>query len=212
MLVHSVSCQFPISVMAWGTTQDASSKHPIYTLVSGSQNGVSIQKLSFDIASMSYHLSTKPVMMPNSGLKRTYTFGLCNDEMFFAGTTSGDVCIFNIKSALFKATMPMTTHGCLSGIIYGDTFFVGGGDGKVKRVALTDGEWTLTHEAQLEGRVCSIDLSSDKQELLCATSNGQIYRVLTDELSFVKLDQNTLVASWIETTCNSNWIIEKETC
>lgn len=53
----------------------------------------------------------------------------------------------------------------------------------------------MTHEAQLEGRVTSIDLSNDKQELLCGTSQGKIYRVLTDELSFVQIEQNLLVAA-----------------
>ena len=39
--------------------------------------------------------------------------------------------------------------------------FIGGGDGRVKKLDLISGKWNLTHEAQLEGKVTSLstDLS-----------------------------------------------------
>ena len=63
--------------------------------------------------------------------------------------------------------------------------FVGGGDGKIKKVNLAGGAWTLTHEAQLDSRVMSMNLSNNKQELIVGTQGGKIYRVLTNDLSFL---------------------------
>ena len=66
------------------------------------------------------------------------------------------------------------------------TMFVGVGDGKLKRLIITDeGSWNLTHEAQLDSKVVSSCLSPDGNELLVGTHEGKIYRVLTADLSFL---------------------------
>jgi hypothetical protein len=46
-----------------------------------------------------------------------------------------------------QASMPLTSNGLLCGALDKDFLFVGGGDGKVKKVVLINGQWTLTHEA-----------------------------------------------------------------
>lgn len=43
----------------------------------------------------------------------------------------------------------------------------------------------MTHEAQLDSRVMSINLSIDGQELIVGTEAGKLYRVLTNDLSYL---------------------------
>lgn len=81
--------------------------------------------------------------------------------------------------------MPISSNGLLSIALVDDFIFVGGGDGKVKRMNIASGKWSLTHEAQLESKVVSLAASGDKKELIVGTSGGKIYRMLTTDLSFM---------------------------
>ena len=67
--------------------------------------------------------------------------------MLLAGTTGGEICVFSIASCIYRASMPLTSNGIICGAVDPDFLYVGGGDGKVKKVALAGGQWTLTHEA-----------------------------------------------------------------
>lgn len=81
--------------------------------------------------------------------------------------------------------MPISSNGLLSIALIEDFIFVGGGDGKVKKLSIAGGKWSLTHEAQLDTKVMSISVSNDKKELIVGTSGGKIYRMLTTDLSFM---------------------------
>lgn len=81
--------------------------------------------------------------------------------------------------------MPLTSNGIICGCILGEMLFIGGGDGKIKKVNLAGGQWTLTHEAQLDSRVMSMNLSNDQKEMIVGTEGGKMYRVLTTDLSFL---------------------------
>jgi len=105
--------------------------------------------------------------------------------MLLAGTTGGEMCVFSIGQKLYRASMPLTSNGLICGCVHGDMLFVGGGDGKIKKVNLAGGAWTLTHEAALDSCVMSMNLSNDKQELIVGTKGGKLYRVLTNDLSFL---------------------------
>ena len=43
--------------------------------------------------------------------------------------------------------MPVSSNGIHCGALDGDVLYVGGGEGKVKRLTLQGGSWNLTHEA-----------------------------------------------------------------
>lgn len=146
---------------------------------------MTINKLEFDISSMQYFLSEANCQLPNTGLVRTYNFGLVNGDMLLAGTTTGEICVFSLSQKLYRASMPLTSNGIVCGCVHGDMLFVGGGDGKIKKVNLAGGQWTLTHEAVLDSRVMSMNLSNDKNELICGTIGGKLYRVLTNDLSYL---------------------------
>ena len=95
------------------------------------------------------------------------------------------MCIFSIYSKIYRATMPISSNGLMSIALVDDHIYVGGGDGKVKKLNIATGKWTLTHEAQLDSKVMSIAVSADKKELIVGTSGGKIYRMLIADLSFM---------------------------
>jgi len=63
------------------------------------------------------------------------------------GTTGGEVCIFSIASRIYRSTMPISSNGLMALAVVNDNIYVGGGDGKVKKLSISTGRWSLTHEA-----------------------------------------------------------------
>lgn len=102
-----------------------------------------------------------------------------------AGTQGGEICLFSVYSQIYRATMPLSSNGLLSICLMDDKIFVGGGDGKIRKLTTAGGKWNLTHEAQLDGKVTSLSLSPDKKEILAGTSTSKIYRLLSNDLSFM---------------------------
>ena len=101
------------------------------------------------------------------------------------GTTGGEVCIFSVYSRIYRATMPISSNGLMALALVDDYIFVGGGDGKLKKLNIASGKWTLTHEAQLDSKVISVSVASDKKELIVGTAGGKLYRMLLADLSFM---------------------------
>jgi WD40 repeat protein len=81
--------------------------------------------------------------------------------------------------------MPISSNGVLCGALCGDFLFVGAGDGKIKKINLANGGWQLTHEALLDSKVVSVNVSSDQQELIVGTISGKMYRVLANDFSYL---------------------------
>lgn len=63
------------------------------------------------------------------------------------GTSGGEVCLFSIYSKIYRATMPISSNGLMAIATVDEFVFVGGGDGKVKKLNIGGGKWALTHEA-----------------------------------------------------------------
>ena len=105
--------------------------------------------------------------------------------MLFAGTTGGEVCLFSISAQIYRPTMPISSNGLMSMALQGDYIYVGSGDGKLKKLSIADGRWNMTHEAQLDSKIMSIAVSNDGKELMAGTIGGKLYRVLTNDLSFL---------------------------
>ena len=95
------------------------------------------------------------------------------------------MCIFSIYSRIYRATMPISANGLMAMALIDEYIYVGGGEGKVKKLHIASGKWTLTHEAQLDSKIMSINANSDKKELIVGTINGKLYRMLTHDLSFM---------------------------
>jgi len=184
--IHTRVTEFPITVLTWGDHIDTTNpKHPSYTLVTANQTNVFINKLEFEISSMQYILKQGLCQLPNTGLIRNYNFASIQGDMLFTGTSGGEVCLFSVSSQIYRATMPISSNGLLSFAAMGDYIYVGSGDGKVKKLCIAEGRWNMTHEAQLDSKVMSLAASQDGKELIAGTIGGKLYRVLTDDLSFM---------------------------
>lgn len=134
---------------------------------------------------MQYYLKQGFCQLPNTGLNRSYTFAHAKGDTLLLGTTGGEICIFSIYNRIYRATMPLSSNGLMSLAFVDDFLFVGGGDGKVKKLSIGGGKWVMTHEAQLDSKVISIANSSDKKEIIVGTTGGKLYRMLTTDLSFM---------------------------
>lgn len=134
---------------------------------------------------MQYHMVQSTCQLPNTGLQRSYTFTKCRGDLLIAGTQSGEVCVFSVNSAIYRASMPLSSNGVCCGTLLGDFLFVGAGDGKIKKISLENNSWTLTHEAALDSKVVSVNLSPNGQELIVGTAFGKIYRVLVNDFSYL---------------------------
>lgn len=146
--IHTRVTEFPITVLAWGDQIDQTNpKHPSYTLVTANQTNVFMNKLEFEISSMQYILKQGLCQLPNTGLIRNYTFAHIQGDMLFCGTTGGEVCLFSVSAQIYRATMPISSNGLMSMALLGDYIYVGSGDGKLKKLGISDGRWNMTHEA-----------------------------------------------------------------
>ncbi len=72
---------------------------------------------------------------------------MVNGDSLLLGTTGGEVCIFSVYSRIYRATMPISSNGLLSIASMDEFVFLGGGDGKIKKLDVSQGKWSLTHEA-----------------------------------------------------------------
>ena len=61
--------------------------------------------------------------------------------MLLVGTGSGEICIFDVASCIYRASMPVSSNGLLCGAVEGDNLYVGGGDGKLKKLSMQNGQW-----------------------------------------------------------------------
>ena len=96
---------------------------------------------------MQYILKQGLCQLPNTGLIRNYNFGKIMGDMLYLGTTGGEVCLFSIQNHIYRATMPISSNGLLCAVFLGDCLYVGSGDGKLKKLNISDGKWNMTHEA-----------------------------------------------------------------
>jgi cilia- and flagella-associated protein 52 len=95
--IHTRFFEQPMTLATWGDIHTKENpKHPAYTLITGNQNSMFVNRLEFDIASMTYSLKTNPCQLPNTGLVRNYNFAAVNGDMLIAGTTGGDICVFSV--------------------------------------------------------------------------------------------------------------------
>ncbi|CAD8212252.1 unnamed protein product [Paramecium pentaurelia] len=186
-IVHNKLLEVPINLITWCPPRRSSTKHSQYLIVTSQGSNIFLNTMDFDVASMQYQLKQAPCQLPSSGLVRNYTKAVidANGDYLYVGTHAGEICIFSISSqqgGIFKATIPISNNGVLSINIFGKNLFVGSGDGKVKKLTGSDTRWNLERELCLEGRMNSITIDPNGNELLAGTSNGRIYRINTAHL------------------------------
>ena len=102
-------------------------------------------------ATAHFSLTTHKFRFPSTGLTRTYydcCLGPTPGELL-AGTSVGELVVFNAEHLLYRAALPIVTGGLLSLACAGSFVFVGAGDGKCKKLQGNDQYWSVVGETQV---------------------------------------------------------------
>jgi len=194
------------SFLTWGevtaSTKKINKSDSSYKLHAAVRSQVIQYNLSMDVRSMQYQFATERMQLPSSGLDREYHCAAMVKPLqtgvweLLAGSSAGELCIFNVETKVFRACVPVSKGGVLSLAVReaGADFeegtaplvYCGCGDGTLKLLQGHDLQWTCLQETYLEGMVRSLTISADGAELLAGTSEGNIYRL--DASSLVMLD------------------------
>lgn len=180
--------EFPVTAFAWGAVNETSqglrgaNRHNSYTLVTSYPGQVTVNSFEYEIASMSYKITSAACQLPSAGMSRVYTCATCDTQgdYYFCGTNSGEVVIFNIRNRVFRASIPLSSNGLLSIIEFNNTVYAGSGDGKIKKLQGADNKWSIVAEAQLPGKVVSMCMG---REMIAGTSLGCIFRLMPGDLT-----------------------------
>jgi len=186
----NISRQKRITYLCWGDVVPSSykmSKHDAYKLYAGAENKVHKFDVVFDKSSMQYQIEGSTFGMPSSGLSRNYLCAEINrsmmepggDTFMVAGSTAGELCVFNTETMVFRACVPVSCGGLLSLAARwtpdGPLVWCGCGDGKLKLLCGQDKDWKMVQEATLSGPVSALSLNCDGTELLAGTKEGDVY-------------------------------------
>lgn len=190
-VVYSKRFDMIVQALAWGPVRDSNQglpgagKHPSYSLMCCHSTLVTVNSLEFNIGNMCYVLTSAPCQLPSSGLTRTYTAAVKVGDYLIAGTTSGELCVFSLTSRIFRASIPVSSNGITSILEFRGEVIVGSGDGKIKKLTGEDNRWNIVAEASIPGKVTCMSSSSEGTEIVCGTSLGCIFRVLSRDLTNV---------------------------
>jgi len=115
---------------------------------------------------------------------RDYIAGTLDHSLQYlhAGTSTGDLCVFDIKAKIFRASVPISSGGLQTLTQHGEYLFAGCGDGTVRKVMGHDLNWGNVAETQLAGKVVSLQLTEGGSSLIVGTSDGIIYRLDAESL------------------------------
>jgi len=115
---------------------------------------------------------------------RDYTAGTLDHSLQYlhAGTTTGDLCVFDVRAKVFRASVPVSSGGIKAMAQHGEYVFVGSGDGCLKKLMGHDLNWGNISETQLTGGIMSLELCDGGESLMVGTSEGIIYKVNAETL------------------------------
>lgn len=181
--VYSRRTESPCSLAVWGPMMDTQGRYPSYQLCTTYDSQVLVHKMAFDIKTMSYALNSEPVQFPPSGLQRKHICGIVRDDFLLTGTSAGDMCVFSLKSLVFRSALPVCNNGVMSIAHAGETIYIAGGDGRIKALRGNDTMWDVLAENVLEAGCVALTLSSDSAELVAGTRNGKLWRLLSSDLT-----------------------------
>lgn len=183
----------------WGEVSESGTRYQKYTLFVPFSTGVRLFSLCFSIQKLQYELQCTACQVPGGGGRMggyIRKFLCCSTlgTNLLCGTTSGDLMIFNSENGLYRAALSLNANGVTSIVTVEEqrVAFIGGGDGRLKKVTGNDTNWQLHGEVQLEGAISSMSASSDGTQLLVCTTSGRMYRVLTNDLTYTVASESPL--------------------
>ncbi|CAJ1402866.1 unnamed protein product [Effrenium voratum] len=181
-VVYNRRTESPCFLGVWGSILE-SGRYPSYQLCTTYDSQVLYHLMSFDMRSMSYSLGSEPVQFPPSGLQRKHICGIVVGDFLITGTSAGDMCVFSMKTKVFRTALPVCNNGVTSIAQFGDVLFVAGGDGRIKAIRGFDVQWDVLSENVLESGVSALTPACDGAELIAGTRNGKMWRLLSSDLT-----------------------------
>lgn len=182
-VVYNRRTESPCFLGVWGPILDLSGRYPSYQLCTTYDSQVLYHVMKFDMRSMCYTLDSDAMQFPPSGLQRKHICGMINGDFLITGTSAGDLCVFNIKTKVFRTALPVCNNGVTSMAQHGEMLFVAGGDGRIKALRGFDIQWDVLAENVLESGVVALTPSADGAELIAGSRNGKMWRLLSSDLT-----------------------------
>lgn len=160
-----------LSVFEWGSVV-STQRYPEYHVVTSNNHTVEVHRLTYDIATMVYKVKYQHIQLPNTGLNRFYECNQIDDKTgyYYAGTSGGEICAFDINNKLFKASVQAGKSAirsiCLNKIT--GSLYCGFSNGQIKELTGSRDRWTIKKEIQLEGK--KLMMARRGYEYLCRLS------------------------------------------
>lgn len=168
----------------WGPLLEPSAGgRPSYVLCTTTDSQVLTHQLAFDIRSMSYGLTSASMQFPAAGLQRKHMCGLLRDDFLITGTSAGDICVFSLKSNVFRSALPVCNNGVVCIAEARNVLYVAGGDGRVKAITGHDTHWDVLAETVLETAITALTPSCNGADLVAGTRNGKFWRLSSSDLA-----------------------------
>jgi len=142
------------------------------------------------------------------------TFSKNAEEFLYAGTASGDLCVFQVKNKI----LVYSQNVCAMGIrtvqaVSADKVCIGGGDGQIVLFSTNGKDTQATLKTQLYGAIHGLSSSADGLQLMTATDRGFIYRLRVNDFSQMLLCENhtgPVLSVWFQPGVSDKFITTSE--
>ncbi|EEQ97136.1 hypothetical protein Pmar_PMAR015224 [Perkinsus marinus ATCC 50983] len=154
---------------------------------------------------MGYVMSSSDKMQMPGGhtLLRNYTCGVIISSQLVTGTQQGELCIFNLDTMVYRASMPCCNGTVRALAVIGGSLYVAGGDGKIRSFEGSDAQWHVMAENAVDpvvgtgSDILCLTPSPSGKDLLATSANGKLWRIDSRSLD-ASLIQSSITG---EVTC-----------
>lgn len=118
-------------------------------------------------------------------------FSQNKQDFLYAGTTSGDFCVFQMKNKILASIVNVSALGVTSiQAVSKDTLCVGGGNGTFVIYKADGPAMTALQKISLTGAVNSLSATANGDNVLASTDRGFVYRISPSDFSQVLQCEN----------------------
>ena len=118
-------------------------------------------------------------------------FSKNQEDYLVAGTASGDICGFHVKSKQLVFSLNLCAMGVRTiQAVNQNTFICGGGDGQVFSINMDGKNTSIGTKTQFYGAIHGLTSSPDGLQSLVASEKGYLYRLRNQDFSQMLLCEN----------------------
>jgi len=180
-LAHKEKTMRPCFTLCWAGLAETDGgrramRIPRYVLLSAFEDQVRVNCFDFDVRTMQFSLTYEVCQLPASGLHRSYISCVMDptNTWLYLGTLQSDICIFQVRSKVFKNSVRVCSSGVTSLTYHQGMLVAGGGDGSLTVFRADGMSLEEMNNCPLEGAVGAQSIRAETGELLVGTSAGRI--------------------------------------